>query len=217
MKDRDDDKIEKRKKRTPRKVTPKYLDNAALYYLSRYATSAENLKRVMMRKINRSAKHHGTEVEDGAALLEAMIARYLDSGLLDDGAYAKTRAASLHRRGNSARVITGKLRQKGVGNDDIDAALHALGEEDPDPELAAAVMLAKRRRLGPFATKEPTRGEDGPRARGGVPRSPQGPDRETIKDTREKHLAALARAGFSYDIARRVIDADSEDDLEHPS
>jgi hypothetical protein len=30
-------------------------------------------------------------------------------------------------------------------------------------------------------------------------------------------LAALARAGFSYDIARRVIDAESEEDLEQPS
>ena len=51
MKDREENKIEKRKKRNPRKVTPKNLDNAALYYLSRYATSAENLRRVMMRKI----------------------------------------------------------------------------------------------------------------------------------------------------------------------
>ena len=193
MKDREENKIEKRKKRNPRKVTPKYLDNAALYYLSRYATSAENLRRVMMRKIHRSANHHGTDVEDGTALLEAIIARYLGSGLLDDGAYAKARAASLHRRGNSARVITGKLRQKGVGNDDIAGALQALSEEDPDPEWAAAVMVAKRRRLGPFATQK------------------------TTEETREKHLAALARAGFSYDIARRVIDAESEEDLEQPS
>ena len=65
MKDHEENKIEKRKKRNPRKVTPKYLDNAALYYLSRYATSAENLRRVMMRKIHRSANHHGTDVEDG--------------------------------------------------------------------------------------------------------------------------------------------------------
>ncbi len=217
MKLPEDHKIEKRKKRTPRKVTPKYLGNASLYYLSRYATSAENLKRVMMRKIHRSASHHGTDVDDDAALLEDLIRRYVESGLLDDGAYAKTRAASLHRRGNSARVIRGKLKQKGVGNEDIADALLALGEDDPDPEMAAAVMLAKRRRLGPFAVKEPTRGEDGPRGSGGVPRSPQGPDRETINETRKKQLAALARAGFSYDIARRVIDADSEDDLEHPS
>ena len=61
------------RKRAPRKATPKYLENAALYYLSRYSTSTENLRRVMMRKVMRSAKHHGTDVEDGAALIEAMV------------------------------------------------------------------------------------------------------------------------------------------------
>ncbi len=175
------------KKKTPRKATPKYLENAALYYLSRYATSAENLKRVMMRKVNRSARFHGTNAEEGKALVEDMIGRLMASGLLDDAGYAKSRAESLHRRGNSASVIRGKLRQKGVDDDDIAAALDALGddlEDGEDPELAAAITLAKRRRLGPYFNGT------------------------VSDDTREKHLAALARAGFSYDIARRVVDSD---------
>ncbi len=175
------------KKRSPRKATPKYLENAALYYLSRYATSAANLRRVMMRKVDRSARFHGTDAEEGKALVEDMIGRFMASGLLDDAAYAKSRAESLHRRGNSARVIRGKLRQKGVGDDDIAAALEALGndlENGEDPELAAAITLAKRRRLGPYFNGK------------------------VSDDTREKHLAALARAGFSYDIARRVVDND---------
>ena len=174
------------RKRAPRKATPKYLENAAPYYLSRYSTSTENLRRVMMRKVMRSAKHHGTAVEDGAALIEARIGRFLGSGLLDDWAYARTRADSLHRRGNSARVIRGKLKQKGVDDNVIAAALDARGE---DPELTAAVTLAKRRRLGPFAVKPPN-GEQ-----------------------REKHLAALARAGFSYDVAQRVIDGKDIDGI----
>ena len=174
------------RKHAPRKATPKYLENAALYYLSRYSTSTENLRRMMMRKVMRSAKHHGTDVEDGAALIEAMIGRFLGSGLLDDWAYARTRADSLHRRGNSARVIRGKLKQKGVDDDVIATALDARGE---DTELTAAVTLAKRRRLGPFAVKPPN-GEQ-----------------------REKHLAALARAGFSYDVAQRVIDGKDIDGI----
>jgi len=182
-----DYKTERLKKKTPRKATPKYLENAALYYLSRYATSAENLKRVMMRKVDRSARFHGTNAEEGEAHVEDMIGRFMASALLDDAAYAKSRAESLHRRGNSARVITGKLRQKGVGDDDIATALEALGddlEDGEDPELAAAMTLAKRRRLGPYFNGK------------------------VSDDTREKHLAALARAGFSYDIARRVVDSD---------
>ncbi len=183
-----DRKTERRKKKkVPRKATAKHLENAALYYLSRFATSAENLKRVMMRKVDRSARFHGTIAEEGKALVEDMIGRFMASGLLDDAAYAKSRAESLHRRGNSARVIRGKLRQKGVGDDDIRTALEALGddlEDGEDPELAAAITLAKRRRLGPYFNGT------------------------VSDDTREKHLAALARAGFSYDIARRVVDND---------
>ena len=188
-------KIERRKKRTPRKVTAKTLDNAALYYLSRFATSAENLRRVMMRKIQLSAKHHGTSVDDGADLLESMIQQYLNSALLDDAAYATTRAASLHRRGNSARVITGKLKQKGVGSDDIAAAIEALRDDlddGEDPELNAALTLARKRRFGPFGLEPP--GEE----------------------KRKKQLAAMARAGFSYGIAKRIINATSEEDIEHP-
>ena len=74
----------------------------------------------------------------------------------------------------------------------IAAALDARGEDPEDgedPELTAAVTLAKRRRLGPFAAKPP----DG--------------------EQREKHLAALARAGFSYDVARRVIDGKDIDGI----
>ena len=59
--------------------------------------------------------------------------------------------------------------------------------------MEAAVNYARRRQLGPFFTGK------------------------VLDDTREKQLAALARAGFSYDIARRVIDAESEEDLEQPS
>ncbi len=170
------------KKRAPRKATPKYLENAALYYLSRYATSAENLRRVMMRKVGRSAHFHGTDAGEGEAHVEDMIGRFMASGLLNDAAYARARAESLHRRGNSARMIRSKLRQKGVAQDVIGLALEALGEDAAETELAAAAAYARRRRFGPYAARKPS------------------------ADQREKQLASLSRAGFSYDVARRVLD-----------
>ncbi len=185
-----DYKTEPRKKRAPRKVSPRYLENSALHYLSRFATSAENLKRVMMRKVQRSANHHGTDPDEGRDLIDDMIARFLRSGLLDDEAYAKARAASLHRRGNSSRIIYGKLKQKGLDGDVIELALAALGDDDEDPERTAAIRFARRRRLGPFSLRQP------------------------VENTREKHLAAMARAGFSYHMAKLIIDAASEDDLQ---
>ncbi len=181
------------RKRAPRKATPRYLENTALHYLSRFASSSENFRRVMMRKVQRSARHHGTDPDQGQALIDDMIQRFLCSGLLDDEAYAKARAAGLHRRGNSSRIIRGKLKQKGLDDGVIDLALVALGDGDEDPEQTAAIRFARRRRLGPFSLRQPEDGEQ--------------------ENQREKHLAAMARAGFSYAMAKCIIDAASEDDL----
>ena len=188
-----DRKTERRKKKVPRKATAKHLDNAALYYLQRFATSAENLRRVLTRKVDRSAYFHGTDADEGRAHVDGLIDRFKRSGLLDDGVFARARAANLHRRGNSARMIRGKLRQKGVADDDIEDALEALGKDggkdSTGTEMEAAVNYARRRQLGPFFTGK------------------------VSDDTREKQLAALARAGFSYDVARQVIEAESVDDI----
>ncbi len=169
--------------RGPKPATAAYLENAALHYLERFASSSGNLRRVLMRKVERSARLHGTDVASGARLVDEIIARYLRSGLLDDRAYAAQKAASLRRRGASRYAIRGKLAVKGVGGDLIDATLEA---ETAASELAAACALVRRRRLGPCRP---------PGARAGL---------------RQKDLAALARAGFSLDLARRVLGVGDE-------
>jgi regulatory protein len=158
-------------------VTPAYLERAALHYLERFASSSTNLRRVLLRKVQRSAAAHGTDPAEGAAWIDALIERYRSAGLLDDAAYAAGKAASLARRGTSTRGIRQKLAQKGVGGEIIDASLEELGG---DADLRTAVNFARRRRLGPFR----------PPGRAAAP---------------EKELATLGRAGFSYDTARRVL------------
>ena len=103
------------------------------------------------------------------------------SGLVDDRRYAEARTASLRRRGGSARLIVAKLAAKGVEREVAAAAL--AGDTDAD-ERAAAKALARRRRLGPYRTR----------------------DRAVHRD---KDLAALVRAGFNYGLARSVIDEKS--------
>ncbi len=173
------------KRKAPRKATPRYLENAALHYLERFATSAENLHRVLMRKVERSARHHGADRDEGARIVEDLIGRFLESGLLDDRLYSEGRVRTFRRRGNSTRTIRAKLLAKGVPFDVIEAAL-----KGGDPESAAAARLARRKRLGPW--------------RAACAR----------KERREKDMAALARAGFSYDAALEIIDAETVEDLE---
>lgn len=180
-----------RERRPPKRVTPQYLENAALHYLERFASSAANLRRVLMRKVERSAQAHGTDREEGAGWVDALVERYRRSGLLDDAGYARMKAESLHRRGASTRAIREKLAAKGVGRDHVDQALDRVEEDvEGDLDLTAALALARRRRLGPYRL---------PEARAAH---------------REKDLAALGRAGFAYDIARRVVDAADPDSVE---
>ncbi|MBP2232801.1 regulatory protein [Azospirillum agricola] len=173
-----------------KRVTPQYLENAALHYLERFASSTANLRGVLLRKVRRSAQAHGTDPEEGARWIEELLARYVRSGLLNDETYARMRTESLHRRGASTRAIAQKLAVKGIGRDEADKALETLREDvGPDLDLTAALALARRRRLGVYRL---------PEARAAH---------------REKDMAALGRAGFGYEIARRVVDAESPEAL----
>jgi regulatory protein len=169
------------KRAAPAKVTAASLNNIALHYLERFASSAANLRRVLMRRVRRAAAHHGGDPAEGAALVEALIGRFEQSGLLDDQLYAAAKAASLQRRGGSRRVISGRLAQQGVATALIAETLQELAAEPGSGDLAAACVFIRRRRLGAYRSAM---------SRAGTP---------------EKDMAALARAGFSFEIARRVL------------
>jgi regulatory protein len=168
-------------RKPPRKVTSAYLERAALAYLERFSSSAENLRRVLRRKVEKRCRLRGEEPDEFYPMIDEVVAKSLRSDLIDDARYAETRVASLRRRGGSARAIRAKLAVKGVDRETITRALE--GEEDD--EIAAAHALARRRKLGPYRPGE---------------RAPY----------REKDLASLARAGFSFAVAREVIDGDRE-------
>jgi regulatory protein len=175
--------------RAPRKITQASLERSALAYLERFAASAASLRRVLARKVERSARaHEDVDPAEGAAWIEALIVRYRQSGLLDDRAYAEARTTTLRRQGRSARAIADRLAQKGVGREVIDEAMAPT--RTPTDELTAAVRLARRRRLGPLRP---------------------GADRA---DHRERDLAVLGRAGFAFDVARKVVLAESDEALD---
>jgi regulatory protein len=174
--------------RRPPAVAPGDLEKAALKYLERFSSSAENLRRVLMRKILRAAHAGIIERAEGSARVDAVVERLVVRGLIDDRAYAEGRARSLSRQGRSRARIGQSLAAKGVEAEEIEGALRGLAE-DGETDLAAAARFAKRRRLGPFrAAKE-----------------------RTVR--RDRDIAALGRAGFAFAVARQVIDAEDSEAL----
>ena len=172
--------------RPPTRMTESALANAALFYLSRYATASGNLRRVLMRKVSRSAAHYGDDPALMKPAVDALVAKYTQSGAIDDTAYADSQVRKLRRRGGSARSIVQKLSAKGVPADIVAETASTLSAGGGD--LEAALRLAKRRRLGPF------------RAAGRA-------------ENRQRDMAVLGRAGFGYHIAATIVDAKSAETL----
>jgi len=168
--------------RAPRRITADYLQRAALHYLERYSVPAEQLRRVLARKIAMSCRHHGEDPALHAAALDAVIARCVETGLVDDRRFAEARAATLRRKGQSSRAVVARLAAKGVSRE----LAGELAAADADEDIAAALVAARRRRLGPWR-------EAGQRA-----------------VHRQKDLSTLARLGFDFATARAVIDGDAE-------
>lgn len=180
-------------KRVARPITAKYLQNAAAFYLERYPSTAEGLRRVLNRRVAKAKMLEAPVMENVRQAIEVVVAKFVDAGVIDDKAFAQTKARSLHRRGTSGRLTRQKLKMAGVDGDTLDKAMAGLDLElDTNPaerEWKAAVALARRRRLGPFRQKD-------------------------RKDHRTKDLAAMARGGFDYQLARKVIDAADPDSLD---
>lgn len=184
-------------RRKARRPTPERLANAALYYLGRYAASEASLRRVLEGKVKRYLLTDPAFAADDAAraaLMEAIgeiVEKHKRLGVLNDAAYAEMKVGSMRRGGKSARRIGQALAQKGVKADLVARAIEAHEADNSEAELNAACALAKRRGLGAWR-------------RGGPSEDPK---------QKAKDIATLARAGFSFDIAKKVLGF-GPDDLE---
>jgi regulatory protein len=169
-------------------ITARYLHNAAASYVERYPSSADKLRRILQRRVLRARFAEAPVMDDVERAIDAIVAKFVAAGVIDDKAFAETKARALHRRGTSGRMTRHKLRLAGIDDETLDEALAGLDRElDSDPaerEWRAAVALARRRRLGPFRKAE------------------------ARAEHRLRDLAALSRAGFAYALAEKVIDSE---------
>jgi regulatory protein len=84
-----------------------------------------------------------TKREISAEVIESVLARYDEVGMIDDAAFAREWVATRHRgRGLARRALADELRRRGV---DKETAGAALDELDPETEEATAHALAERK------------------------------------------------------------------------
>ncbi len=126
---------------------------------------------------------------EARATVPGVVRRLADAGVLNDAAFAANRARSLLQSGRSTRSVQMRLIAKGVAP----AIAREASAADPEAELAAALVLARKRRIGPYHAAE------------------EGPAEEGAAVLRMKQMGMLARAGFSRDIAQQALDTSLAD------
>lgn len=112
-----------------------------------------------------------------------IVARCCSLGYVNDESFAMARASALRRRGYGERRIKMALFATG-----IDASLaEQVSQDDEDSAYQAALAYARRKRIGPFATTP-------------VP-----------SEKKPKLIAAMLRAGHSFELARTILAFDPVD------
>ena len=128
-------------------------------------------------------------VDDAAGDLDvgAIVERMVELRYVDDEAYAQARSSGLLRKGYGARRVEQALRGAGI-------AEHVRSDVAPDEYQArnAAVAIARKRGFGPFSRS----------------------DEQIGLKLREKQIAAMIRAGHTFDAAKAIIDAKDIDTIE---
>jgi regulatory protein len=161
--------------RSKRPLGAARLDELALAYVARFATSRAKLTRYLSRKIRES---EWTDEIDAMTACESIADRMERLQFLDDRQYAAMRAGAMTRRGLGVRRVKAQLYVDGIAPEDSGEAI----ETAEGAAISAAVGFARRRSFGPFAT----RGGDDPKQH-------------------ERQLAAFLRAGHGLSLARRIL------------
>jgi regulatory protein len=157
--------------RVPPPLNPERLRELALRYVGKYSTTRAKLCQYLARKVRERGWDGGAEPD-----LPGLADRFAELGYVDDASYAIARSRTLTARGYGKRRLAEQLRLAGVEEADSAAATaHA-----EDSAVDAALRLAQRRRLGPFAAQAP----------------------DPLQ--REKWIAAMIRAGHGFALAKAI-------------
>ena len=108
-------------------------------------------------------------------IIESIITKLEKNKFIDDNRYSSTKILSLSNSGKSKNFIFNYLIKKGVNKTQIQNNLNLMKQDNDDWELQSAKIFAKKKKL-------------------------------LEKDqSYEKNLAKMARAGFSYDICKKIL------------
>ena len=162
------------------------INNFAYSYLDKYNPSKQQLKTYLYKKLIRK-KQNILNKKEIFNLIDAVIEGLIDQKFLSDKYYSDAKSKAFLRKGYSLNKIRYSLIKKGVDEKYIKASISKIKENESDPDFFSAIKLCKRRRIGP--------------------------GREESNRTLfyKKDISILSRAGFSYEISKKVLEIPREE------
>ncbi|MCM8557404.1 regulatory protein RecX [Sphingomicrobium sediminis] len=144
----------------------------------RYVGRFATTRAKLLSYLTRKIRERGWEGDD-APQPERLVSRFAELGYVDDAAYAAMKGRDLAARGYGPRRVGQALHAAGISDADSEEAKEAANKA----AVTSALRFAQRRRFGPYAS-------------------------ETIADPRalQRAIAAFARAGHSYGLAKAILD-----------
>lgn len=158
------------------------LERIALRYVTRYAATRAMLEKCLRRHMDKARRADEAAYPEGKAetWLTAILDKHVAKGWVNDTSFSASLLRIGRGAGHSRQKIILKMKQKGVPAALIKDVFDSESEDNtPDEmDLSAAIVFAKKKKLGPY------------RLKGHEP---------------QKDMARLCRAGFSPGIARKAL------------
>ena len=155
-------------------------------YLEKYNPSRQQLRTYLFKKLLKK-KQHISSKKEVFDLIDTVISSLVDQKLLSDKYYSDAKSKAFLKRGYSLNKIRYSLIKKGIDEKYIKGSISKIKENESDPDFFSAIKICKKRRIGPCREES---------------------NRSLFY---KKDISILARSGFTYDVAKRVLDIPKEE------
>ena len=162
------------------------LRNSAYSYLEKYSSTKQQLRIYLFKKFLKK-NHKISNKKELFNLVDIVISGLVEQKLLSDKYYSDAKSKAFFKRGYSLNKIRYSLIKKGVEEKYIKASISKIKKDESDPDFFSAIKICKRRRIGPCREES---------------------NRSLFY---KKDISILARAGFSYEISKKVLDISKEE------
>ena len=152
------------------------LKKYAIQYLSKYDSTKKNLERVLRNKIRRINNANKDEKFILFKLIFKIIEELESKQILNDERYTDKKIIYFSLQGKSKKFIKNYLLQKGIEKNIINNTLEDFELNNPDWEFKSAKIFI-RKKISGFNDEKNT----------------------------EKNLAKMSRAGFNYNISKKML------------